>query len=240
MFRKILFICGLPKTIYCIGSEMLESAAPLQAYGRCLHNIPKSARYYLGPWFEALWKEDEEGIVREAERLWKEFKRFPLVRMVVNLIFYIRFAWDEKFRLCDLFIMTLQLRKRTFLFGKVPDSLLYHEFMFICNFFTGTDNIQLFIYQLPADDHGQCLKEKLLEILRTSEAPQEEQMEAMRNALHEAKEWGELTVVSRLIEAVYIRDKVLALHGITPTGGKWMQDLENNVDKSDEEFEAAC
>ena len=62
----------------------------------------------------------------------------------------------------------------------------------------------------------------------------------MNNALREAKEWGELTVVSRLIEAVYIRDKVLAHHGITPTGGKWMQDLENNVDKSDEEFEAAC
>ncbi len=240
MLRKILFICGLPKTIYRIGSEMLESDAPLQAYGRCLHSVSKSARYYLGPWLEALWKEDEEGLEREAERLWKEFKRFPLVRMVVNLIFYIRFVWDEKFQLCDLFIMTLQLRKRDFLFGKVPDPLLYYEFTFIYNFFTGTDNIQLFIYQLPSDDHGQRLKEKLLEILRTVEASQEEQIQAMHHALNEAKEWGELTVVSRLIEAVYIRDKVLAVHGITPTGGKWMRELDKNVDKPEEDFWEAC
>ncbi len=240
MFRKILFICGLPKTIYRIGSEMLESDTPLKAYGRCRHNISKVAQYYLGAWFEALWQGDEERVAREAERLWKVFKKFPMVRMVVNLTFYIRFAWDEKFQLCDLFIMTLQQKTRAFLRNKVPDSLLYYEFMFICNFFTGADNIQLFIYQLPANEHSLQLKTKLLEILRTADAQQEIQIEAMHNAMNEAKEWGEMMVVSHLIEAVYIRDRVLEVNGITATGGKWMQEIKNYPTAFEEGDWEAC
>ncbi len=239
MFRKILFIFGLPKTIYRIGSEMLESATPLQTYEKCLRSMPKSARYYLGPWFEALYKQDEEGIAREAERLWNEFKRSPLVRMVVNLTFYINFAWTEKFRLCDLFTMTLNIKRWAFLFKKVPDPLLYYEFTFICDFFSGTDNIQLFIYQLPADEHGQRMKERLMAVLRTAKGNTDEKVEAMGKVLEEAKEWGELKIVSLLIEILYIRDKVLEVNGISPTGGKWIQEFEkNNICYDESEWEA--
>ena len=228
MFRKILFFCGLPKTIYCIGSAMLESATPKQAYDKCQYVIPKSARYYLEPWFEALCQQDDKRVAEEAERLWTIFKKSPLVRMVVNLTFYMNFAWDEKLRLCDLFTMALKIRKWDFWFKKVPDEFLFYEFTFICDYFSGTDGIQLFIYQLSDDAHGLRMKERLLEALRFVKGSQDEQIDAMRNVLEEAKEWGELKVVSLLVKNVYIRDKVLEANGLSATGGKWIREFDEN------------
>ena len=240
MIRKILFVFGLPKTIYRIGSEMLESATPLQVYEKCRHSIPKSARYYLEPWFDALYRQDEEGIAREAERLWKQFKGSPLIRMVINLTFYMNFVWEDKSRLCDLFTMTLHMKWWEFWFKKVPDALLYYEFTFICDYFSGADSIQLLIYQLPTDEHGQRMKTRLLEALRVACGRRETQLEAMGKVLDEAKAWGELKVVALLVEIVYIRDKVLEANGLSPTGGKWIKAFDDNTICYDESEWEAC
>ncbi len=195
MYRRILFVRQIPQTIRMLCYGLIRSSSAVEVYSRCSVGLPSAAAYYLNPWLQALSKGDSEAVSYEAERLWKIFRRAPVVRMFINLIFIMPYGWNMRHCLCDLLISLGNLPGHTWLLGKVPDELLYMEGALIREPFTGLEQIQLLLYQSPCGCHGKCLRACLNKVLRAAGSNPLIQADVLGEIMHCCKGFGEMNVV---------------------------------------------
>ncbi|MBR5501377.1 MAG: hypothetical protein IKV74_07615 [Clostridia bacterium] len=205
MIRKILFIWQIRETIRVLCYGLVRASSAGEVYSLCLSQLPEAGAYYLKPWLEALWRGESEAVSREAERLWNHFKHSPVVRMLINLIFAIPHLWESRYVLCNLLTSLGDLSGVKWLWGNVPDDLIYMEGALISDTFTGAEQIQLLIYQCPGGRHGKCLRACMDKVIRAAGSNPMIQSDVLGEIVHRCKRFGEMNVI--LYAAMLMFDK---------------------------------
>ena len=207
MFRRISFIWQMPKTIRMLCYGLMRATSAGEFYSQCVGNLPAAARYYLQPWFQALHKGNGPAVSREAERLWKIFRRYPVVRAFVNLTFVLPHVWEWKSYWCDLLLSLGNLPKRFWFFGNVPDELIYREGSLMQDAFTGLDQIQLLIYQNPCGRRGRRLRSRLDKVLRMAGCDSMAQATVLGEIVEQSQGYGEMNAVLCAALALFHREQ---------------------------------
>lgn len=205
MIRKFLFVRQIPETIRVICYGLVRASSAREVYSICLDHLPPTTAYYLKPWLQALHRGHAEAVSREAERLWTMFKRAPVMRMFINLIFTIPHIWESRYGLCDLLTSLGNLSGWKWLFGNVPDDLLYLEGALISDAFTGAEQIQLLLYQCPGGSHGKCLRDCMQKVMHAAGNNPMIQSDVLGEIVHRCKGFGEMNVI--LYAAMLIFEK---------------------------------
>ena len=205
MIRKFLLIRQMPETIRVICYGLVRASSAKEVYAICLDHLPSGTAYYLKPWLQALHRGQAEAVSHEAERLWTIFKHTPVMRMFINLIFAIPHIWESRYGLCDLLTSLGKLSPWQWLFGNVPDDLLYLEGALISDAFTGAEQIQLLLYQCPGGSHGKCLQDCMHKIMGAAGHNPMIQSDVLGEVVHRCKGFGELNVI--LYAAMLLFDK---------------------------------